>query len=58
MTYNFDADRWYDNRRALLERRREAGELDAESLAEALEELDRRYDELTARLDGSFELPG
>lgn len=57
MTYNFDADAWYERKRAALERRRSAGELDDAELTAAVEELDRRYDEMLARLDGSFEIP-
>ena len=58
MTYNFDAERWRDNQRALLEARRDRGELDEEELARALDVLDGRYDDMVARLDGSFRLPG
>ncbi len=57
MTYNFDAERWYENQRALLEGKRRRGELDERGLQAALEELERRYEEMTARLDRSFELP-
>ena len=57
MTYNFDADRWHENQRALLEGKRERGELDEKAFADALEDLDRRYEEMTARLSRSFELP-
>ena len=57
MTYNFDAERWYENQRALLDARRERGELDEQAFAVALEELERRYEEMTARLERSFELP-
>jgi len=57
MTYNFDADRWYENQRDLLAARRERGELDESTFAEALDELDRRYEEMLCRLDGSFRLP-
>ncbi len=57
MTYNFDPDRWYENQRALLEGRRERGEIDEQALAAALEELERRHEEMTARLSRSFELP-
>ncbi len=58
MTYNFDADRWYENQKALLEARRERGEVADAEFARAIEELDRRYDEMVARLDGTFQLPG
>ncbi|MGD1147486.1 MAG: hypothetical protein ABR961_06015 [Thermoanaerobaculaceae bacterium] len=57
MTYNFDAERWYENQRALLEARRQRGELDDPAFTEALEDLDRRYEEMAARLNRSFELP-
>jgi hypothetical protein len=56
VTYNFDQDRWYERERALLEARRQRGELDDDALAAALEDLDRRYDEMVARLDKPFEL--
>jgi hypothetical protein len=58
MTYNFDADCWFENRKALLESRREGGELDAESYAAALDALERRYEEIVQRLDGTFRIPG
>jgi hypothetical protein len=57
MTYNFDAEKWYENQKALLEARRERGELPDAEFALAVEELDRRYDEMVARLDGTFQLP-
>jgi hypothetical protein len=57
MTYNFDAERWYENQKALIAARRAAGDLDDAAFARASEELDRRYDEMVARLDGSFTLP-
>ena len=57
MTYNFDAERWYENQNALLEARRRRGEFDDTAFTEALEEIDRRYEEMIARLDRSFELP-
>ena len=56
MTYNFDADAWLERERTLLEAKRQRGELSDDALAAALEELDRRYDELVARLDKPFEL--
>ena len=57
MTYNFDADRWYDNECDALERQLNSGELDAKAYAAAIEDLDRRYDEMLDRLDGSYQLP-
>ncbi len=57
MTYNFDAEKWYENQRALLEARRARGELDEDAFTAGVADLDRRYDEMVARLDGSFRLP-
>lgn len=57
MTYNFDADRWYDNQRALLERRKASGELGPEAFERELERLDQRYDDMVNRMPGPFELP-
>jgi hypothetical protein len=57
MTYNFDPDRWYENQRLLLERRRAQEELDAGQFAQEMERLDERYDEMLRRLDSAFELP-
>lgn len=57
MTYNFDPDTWLTTNRAALEARRDRGEFsDAEFEAE-LGDLDRRYDEMVARLDGTYEIP-
>ena len=57
MTYNFDPDRWRDMNAAALVDRRDRGELTAEQLTQALEELDRRYEEMVFRLDGTYRLP-
>jgi hypothetical protein len=57
MTYNFDADRWYENQRALLEQRRATGEITEAEFDEQLERLGERYDAMLERLSGPFELP-
>lgn len=57
MTYNFDPDRWYASHRAVLEARRERGELDDQALEAELAELEHRYEELVERLDGTYEIP-
>ena len=58
MTYNFDPERWYDNEYALLEERRRQNTLSAEAFDQAIDDLDRRFEEMTARLDGTYRLPG
>jgi hypothetical protein len=57
MTYNFDPDLWYDNQRALLEARSDRGELSATELEAALADLERRYEEMLDRLDGTYHMP-
>jgi hypothetical protein len=57
MTYNFDPDRWYEDRRRALQARRDAGKIDDARFGAALEDLDRRLEEMVKRLDGTFQLP-
>jgi hypothetical protein len=57
MTYNFDPEGWLDRQRAAARARRARGEIDDAGLAAALDEAERRYDEMVARLDGTFEIP-
>ena len=56
MTYNFDPDRWYENQRRALEAMRTRGELTDDAFQAGLDDLERRYDALTSRLDKPFEL--
>ena len=58
MTYNFDPDRWYDDERGILEDRFKAGEMNPREYEDALCDLDRRYDEMLKRLDGTYQIPG
>ena len=57
MTYNFDPDRWYEDERAILDARYKAGELSEPGYKEAVLDLDRRYDEMIDRLDGTYQVP-
>jgi len=57
MTYNFDPDRWMEAHRAVLETCRDRGEIDDAELEAELLELDQRYEEMVARLDGTYEIP-
>ncbi len=56
MTYNFDPDRWYEMQRALLDGRRQKGEIEEDDYQAALEDLERRYEEMLRRLDAPFEV--
>ena len=57
MTYNFDPERWYDNHRALLERQLDQGELNPEAFDQAVAKLDRDYEAMLERLEGTYRLP-
>ena len=57
MTYNFDPEKWYDMERRVLDRRLESQELDHQAYEKALDALNRRYEEMLDRLDGSYEIP-
>ena len=54
MTYNFDPDKWLDNERLRVEMKQQAGQVTAEEATAALEEIERRYESMLARLDGTF----
>jgi hypothetical protein len=58
MTYNFDPDAWYARELALVEERYQQGELDDDAYAESLDRLERRFEEMLDRLDGSYRIPG
>jgi hypothetical protein len=58
VTYNFDPDRWYENQRRALDARLDRGELTRESHQAGLDDLERRYEEMTSRLDKPFDLSG
>ena len=57
MTYNFDPDRWYEAQLRLLDHRLHLGEIDDAQYRSELDALDRRYEEMLGRLDGTYALP-
>ena len=58
MTYNFDPDQWYENQRRALDAKREQGALTPDQYQAGLDDLERRYDEMSSRLDKPFDLSG
>lgn len=58
MTYNFDPERWYENERGFLEQRRRSEGWSDDRFEALLEDLDRRYDLMVSRLDGTYQIPG
>ncbi|HSK08476.1 MAG TPA: hypothetical protein VK911_02790 [Vicinamibacterales bacterium] len=59
MTYNFDPERWYEDQMARLGLEHRSGRLSDLQYEEAVQDVERRYDKLVGRLDGTFDLsPG
>ena len=58
MTYNFDPDQWFERQKLAIEDRHRRGELDDSGLRTAMAELEKRYDEMVERLDGTYTIPG
>jgi hypothetical protein len=56
VTYNFDPDKWLENEQLRVEMRQRSGAMTAAEAAAALEEAERRYEEMLKRLDGTFPL--
>ncbi|MCP4690674.1 MAG: hypothetical protein GY859_21655 [Desulfobacterales bacterium] len=54
MTYNFDPDKWFDNELAFLESRFKSGEISRRTFEEERDKIDRRYESMVNRLDGSY----
>lgn len=57
MTYNFDPDRWYDDEYSLLEQARKQGRISSAEFDRRVSALSNKYDEMVARLDGTYQLP-
>ena len=57
MTYNFDPDRWYDNEFDLLKQAVRQGRLTKKEFDLNVEILMEKYDDMTRRLDGTYQLP-
>ncbi len=57
MTYNFDPDRWYENEHCAIETEYKSGRKTAQQFDAALDNLQRRCDDMLDRLDGTFQIP-
>jgi hypothetical protein len=57
MTYNFDPERWYDDEYSLLEQALKQGRMTAAEFDRRVEALSAKYDDMLARLDGTYQLP-
>jgi hypothetical protein len=57
MTYNFDPDQWYENELLVIHSKYKAGQMTKQEYTKAVEVLDRKYDVMWERLDGSYQIP-
>jgi hypothetical protein len=57
VTYNFDPDRWYENECSAIEAEYRLGKKTTQQYYGAIENLQRRYDEMMDRLDGTYQIP-
>ena len=57
MTYNFNPEQWLRNEINALEQMHRSGKLDNHEFAEALMRLEKSYDRMIERLDGTYQIP-
>lgn len=57
MTYNFDPAQWLQAQVVRIERQHAGGEIDDGERESALRDVNRRYDEMVVRLDGTYQIP-
>ena len=57
MTYNFDPDNWYDREFRILKHQHRCGDLSEADFQESVADLERRYQEMLDRLDGTYRMP-
>jgi hypothetical protein len=56
MTYNFDPDKWYDDELYMLKSKFKNIEITGGEYEQAVESLDKKYEEMWMRLDGTYQL--
>lgn len=56
MTYNFDPDKWYDDELYMLKSKFKNSEITESEYEQAVESLDKKYEEMWKRLDGYYQL--
>ena len=57
MTYNFDPDRWFENELSIIHSKFLAGEITRKERDRAIDEIDRQFNDMGDRLDGSYQIP-
>ena len=57
MTYNFDPERWHENEYSALETLYKNRIITDIEFEEQCTNLQKRYEELSSRLDGTYQIP-
>jgi hypothetical protein len=57
MTYNFDPERWHENEFSALESLYRNGTITDSEFEEQRANLQKRYEEMLSRLDGTYQIP-
>jgi hypothetical protein len=55
-TYNFDPDKWYDDELYMLKSKFKNSEISESEHEQAVVSLDKKYEEMCKRLDGTYQL--
>ncbi len=55
-TYNLDPDKWYDDKLYMLKSKFKNSEMTESEYEQAVESLDKKYEEMWKRLDGTYQL--
>ena len=56
MTYNFDPERWYHNEFEFINAEYKSGKITQEAFKSALAELEKKYEQMCDRLDGTYQI--
>jgi len=57
MTYNFDPEQWHENEYSALESLHKNGTITDSEFQEQCSNLQKRYEEMLSRLDGTYQIP-
>jgi hypothetical protein len=57
MTYNFDPERWHENEYSALETLHKNGTITDSEFEEQRANLQKRYEDMLSRLDGTYQIP-
>jgi arsenate reductase-like glutaredoxin family protein len=56
VTYNFDPDQWYKNEFEFIKTEYESDKITEQELKSALKALEKKYEEMCDRLDGTYQI--